>query len=222
MSRSTTIRTSHLRPGAEDARCHRLDDRPVGYNSSRGSVVAARPPSCCGWVRRTNSAGMWSPISTSRPFSIPATAGAACCRSRSRGFAQTVEDDLKVPARALWSFLQRLRLDVGIETPQINGVAVTVSAAVRDDLGFSRKGPDAFRDSRKSLRAGVPRLPRRCPAARKPGGSGSSLWWIPSTTGAAQAINSIIRVGRNGVHRVGHHRRNCRTSTTLSTPSRTI
>lgn len=70
------------------------------------------------------------------------------------GFAQAVEDDLKVPAHeALWSFLQRLRLDVGIETPQINGVAVTVSAAVRDDLSFAKRARDAFRDNRKSLRA---------------------------------------------------------------------
>lgn len=70
------------------------------------------------------------------------------------GFAQAVEDNLKVPVHeALWSFLQRLHLNVGFETPEVGGLALSVSASVRDDVSFAARARDAFRTNRKSLRA---------------------------------------------------------------------
>ncbi|MFN8099672.1 MAG: hypothetical protein U0Q21_15445 [Dermatophilaceae bacterium] len=70
------------------------------------------------------------------------------------GFAQAVEDNLKVPVHeALWSFLQRLHLNVGFEAPGVGGLALSVSASVRDDVSFAASARDAFRTNRKSLRA---------------------------------------------------------------------
>lgn len=74
------------------------------------------------------------------------------------GFAQAVEDDLKVSVReALWSFIKRLRLDVdlegGLQVPDVGGVGVTISAAVRDDVAFAARAREAFTNNRKSVRA---------------------------------------------------------------------
>ena len=74
------------------------------------------------------------------------------------GFAQAVEDNLKVPVHeALWSFLQRLHLNVGFETPEVGGLALSVSASVRDDVSFAARARDAFHEPQESS-GRVPRL----------------------------------------------------------------